>query len=97
MAKVLAVKLTIKFNYKSMTKITFKRPIFSCKTHQEIFFDRLRALPTYNCVIGTDFDITLLLKDPIDKLSIEELTNIFNHWAIDLNSLADLIARVDNV
>ncbi len=73
-----------------MIKITFKRPIFSCKTHQEIFFGRLRALPAYNAVIGTDFDIALLLNEPVDKQSIEELTNIFNHWGMDLSALSCL-------
>ena len=73
-----------------MTKITFKRPIFSCKTHQNIFFARLRALPAYNAVIGTNVDITLLLNEPIDKQSTEELTNIFNHWVINTNALSGL-------
>lgn len=78
-----------------MTKITFKRPIFICKTHQEIFFGRLRALPTYNAVIGTDLDITLLLNEPVDKLSNEELTNIFSHWGINLSALSCLLAKVN--
>ena len=75
-----------------MIKITFNSPIFSCKTHQEIFFERLRALPAYNLVIGYDFDITLLLNEPVDKQSIEELTNIFNHWVINISALSNLFA-----
>ncbi len=79
-----------------MKKITFKSPIFSCKTHQEIFFGRLRALPAYNAVIGTNFDITLLLNEPVDEPSIAELISVFNHWTLDISSLAAVITKVNN-
>jgi hypothetical protein len=71
-------------------RINFSSPIFICKTHQEIFFGRLRALPAYNCVIGTDCTITLLLNEPVDKSSIEELKSIFDHWTLNPTPLTDL-------
>lgn len=70
-----------------MRKITFKRPIFLCNTHKEIFFDRLRTLPTFNTVSETEFNITLRLNESVDRQTIEELTNIFNHWGIDSSAL----------
>ncbi len=77
-----------------MKKIIFNSPIFICKTHQDIFFGRLRALPAYNCVIGTGSTITLLLNEPVDKPSVAELKSIFNHWAIDLSPLSNLTTKV---
>ncbi len=73
-----------------MKKITFNSPIFSCKSHQEIFFGRLRDLSSYKLVLGYDNDIRLMLNEPVDKQTIEELTEIFNHWAIDTSALHNL-------
>ncbi len=77
-----------------MKKIDFDSPVFICKSHQEIFFGRLRALPAYNCIIGTDSAITLLLNEPVDEASIDELVSIFNHWTLDLSSLFSLTTKV---
>ncbi len=73
-----------------MEKITFNSPVFICKTHQKVFFSRLREIPAYNSVIGTDSTTYLLLNEPIDEQSVAELKNIFDHWAIDSSPLANL-------
>jgi hypothetical protein len=79
-----------------MRRITFKRPIFLCNTHKEIFFGRLRTLPAHNAVLGTDIDITLLLNEPVDKQTIKDLTNIFNHWGIDSSTLNHNCSNASN-
>lgn len=57
-------------------------PIFKCVEDENIFFERIYALPGYEAVVGRDRNLYLTIKNWSGKEVAEELQEICNIWNI---------------
>lgn len=60
--------------------IKIAEPVFKCGEDEDIFFDRIYALPGYETVIGRDRNLYLSIKELSGKIAAEELQEICDIW-----------------
>lgn len=55
-------------------------PVFKCSEDENIFFERIYALPGYKEVVGRGRNLYLTIKDLSGKEIAQELREICNIW-----------------